>query len=188
MQLVWSCPQDDRRPGQCHSQPPAPKAASRLMLEDKSNRWDCLLHPCSIATSAFWMCHLTSAARAMLAAQVGIAGRTGCGKSTLMMSLFRVMEAASGSITIDGVNIREIGLFDLRSRLALVPQARTLCTCDCLVSLRDVCRPASCVCNLHCHGQSLSRSCRTICCRPHMPDHAARAVNVAACGAFPAPF
>lgn len=56
--------------------------------------------------------------------QVGVAGRTGCGKSTLMMALFRVMEAHSGSITIDGIDIRDIGLFDLRSRLALVPQVQ----------------------------------------------------------------
>ena len=60
--------------------------------------------------------------KVFLLGQVGIAGRTGCGKSTLMMSLFRVVEATSGSISIDGINIRDIGLFDLRSRLALVPQ------------------------------------------------------------------
>ena len=54
--------------------------------------------------------------------QVGVAGRTGCGKSTLMLSLWRLVEASDGRIVIDGVDIASIGLDDLRSRLALVPQ------------------------------------------------------------------
>lgn len=57
--------------------------------------------------------------------KVGIAGRTGCGKSTLTLALYRIVEADPGSVLrIDGVDIGSIGLFDLRSRLALVPQAR----------------------------------------------------------------
>ena len=56
--------------------------------------------------------------------KVGIAGRTGCGKSTLMMALKRVMEPAGGHVLIDGVDIAAVPLFELRSRLALVPQAR----------------------------------------------------------------
>lgn len=59
----------------------------------------------------------------MLAWQVGIAGRTGCGKSTLMMALWRIVEASSGRIAIDGIDTASIGLTDLRTRLALVPQA-----------------------------------------------------------------
>lgn len=54
--------------------------------------------------------------------QVGVAGRTGCGKSTLMMSLYRLVEPSGGRIIIDGINTASIGLQDLRSRLALVPQ------------------------------------------------------------------
>ena len=59
---------------------------------------------------------------------MGIAGRTGCGKSTLILSLFRVIEAAGGSICIDGLDIGSIGLYDLRSRIALVPQVRLPCS------------------------------------------------------------
>ncbi len=54
--------------------------------------------------------------------KVGVAGRTGCGKSTLMMALKRIVEPSSGRILIDGVDIGAVHLSDLRSRLALVPQ------------------------------------------------------------------
>ena len=54
--------------------------------------------------------------------KVGVAGRTGCGKSTLMLALFRIVEAEAGHVVVDGVSTADIGLFDLRSRLALVPQ------------------------------------------------------------------
>jgi len=57
---------------------------------------------------------------------VGVAGRTGCGKSTLMMTLKRIIEPSSGRILIDGVDIAAVRLFDLRSRVALVPQVRLL--------------------------------------------------------------
>ena len=55
---------------------------------------------------------------------MGIAGRTGCGKSTLALALFRIVESQRGSIHIDGVDVGSIGTFDLRSRIALVPQVR----------------------------------------------------------------
>ncbi|KAK7052301.1 multidrug resistance-associated ABC transporter protein [Favolaschia claudopus] len=58
--------------------------------------------------------------------KVGIVGRTGAGKSSLLQALFRMVELKSGSITIDNHNIREVGLDVLRGGLALVPQDSVL--------------------------------------------------------------
>ena len=55
-------------------------------------------------------------------AQVGIVGRTGAGKSSLTLALFRIIESAGGSIVIDGENIALMGLNKLRSRLTIIPQ------------------------------------------------------------------
>ncbi|KAL7748651.1 hypothetical protein RI367_006062 [Sorochytrium milnesiophthora] len=54
--------------------------------------------------------------------KIGICGRTGAGKSTITLSLFRLIEAVSGSIEIDGQDIARVGLADLRSRLTIIPQ------------------------------------------------------------------
>uniref|UniRef100_A0A8C4NUQ3 ABC-type glutathione-S-conjugate transporter n=1 Tax=Dicentrarchus labrax TaxID=13489 RepID=A0A8C4NUQ3_DICLA len=54
--------------------------------------------------------------------RVGIVGRTGAGKSSLALGIFRILEAAKGKIFIDGVNIADIGLHDLRSRITIIPQ------------------------------------------------------------------
>lgn len=58
--------------------------------------------------------------------KIGVVGRTGAAKSTLVLSLFRMIETSSGKILIDGKDILKVGLKRLRTSLSLVPQDATL--------------------------------------------------------------
>lgn len=58
--------------------------------------------------------------------KIGIVGSTGSGKSTIALSLFRFIEARQGKILIDGLNIADIGLLDLRRSLTIIPQDPTI--------------------------------------------------------------
>uniref|UniRef100_A0A0D3CFM4 ABC-type xenobiotic transporter n=1 Tax=Brassica oleracea var. oleracea TaxID=109376 RepID=A0A0D3CFM4_BRAOL len=58
--------------------------------------------------------------------KVGVVGRTGSGKSTLIQVLFRLVEPSGGRIIIDGIDICNLGLHDLRSRFGIIPQEPVL--------------------------------------------------------------
>jgi len=58
--------------------------------------------------------------------KVGLVGRTGAGKSSLSLAMFRIIEASNGHITIDNHDVSSLGLQQLRSRLTIIPQDPTI--------------------------------------------------------------
>ncbi|KAK8225721.1 multidrug resistance-associated protein 1 [Phyllosticta capitalensis] len=58
--------------------------------------------------------------------KIGVVGRTGAGKSSLTLALFRIIEPVEGRVSIDSLNTSSIGLLDLRRRLAIIPQDAAL--------------------------------------------------------------
>ncbi|GMQ00070.1 hypothetical protein CsSME_00047298 [Camellia sinensis var. sinensis] len=58
--------------------------------------------------------------------KMGVVGRTGSGKSTLIQVFFRLVEPSGGRIIIDGIDIFMLGLHDLRSRFGIIPQEPVL--------------------------------------------------------------
>jgi len=98
--------------------PPAWPKEGDLRLEDVCLKYE--------TSSQLVVKHLTMHVPAR--ASVGVVGRTGAGKSTLSIALLRMIEAHSGRILIDGVDISTLGLDDLRQAVAVVPQDPVLFT------------------------------------------------------------
>lgn len=58
--------------------------------------------------------------------KIGVVGRTGAGKTSLITALYRLQELSSGTIKLDGVDASKLGLRDLRSKIAIIPQEPVL--------------------------------------------------------------
>ncbi|GIX77997.1 multidrug resistance-associated protein 1 [Caerostris extrusa] len=114
----------------CHLKPEAPWDLSceglsdewpqngQISFEDYSTRYrenlDLVLKEINLAIEA--------------SEKVGIIGRTGAGKSSITLSLFRIIEPTTGTILVDNIDITKIGLHNLRSKLTIIPQDPVLFT------------------------------------------------------------
>ncbi|KAJ7193321.1 pleiotropic drug resistance ABC transporter [Mycena pura] len=94
--------------------PPAywPSSSGNLVVEDLEVRYAPAL-PSVLRNLSFTINH---------SEKIGVVGRTGSGKSTLAFSLLRMVEPTGGKIFVDGLDISEIGLEDLRTRITIVSQ------------------------------------------------------------------
>lgn len=92
--------------------PPSWPQAGAIKIEDYSTRYreqtDLVLRGVSLDINA--------------REKIGVVGRTGSGKSSLSLALFRVLEPEQGRIMIDGLNLADCGLHDLRTKLTIIPQ------------------------------------------------------------------
>jgi len=92
-----------------------PKEGS-LAVRDLSVRYRSTL-PLALAGVSFSIPH---------GSRVGIVGRTGSGKSTIVQTIFRLLEPEQGIIQFDGVDVTSVGLHTLRTRMSVLPQSPTL--------------------------------------------------------------
>ena len=63
--------------------------------------------------------------------KIGVCGRTGSGKSSMLLSILRLVEAAEGAIVVDGIDLATASLRALRNRVSIIPQVRTSTTSRC---------------------------------------------------------
>ena len=70
----------------------------------------------------FYICHRDVSFTIPGRTKLGVVGRTGAGKSSLIAALFRIVEPSGGQLLIDGVDVLGLSLHSLRNNVAIVPQ------------------------------------------------------------------